>query len=47
MSAAALLRQTPNPTDEDIDAAMAGNLCRCLPGHPAGDHRAAELMEDA
>jgi isoquinoline 1-oxidoreductase alpha subunit len=29
MSAAALLRQTPNPTDNDIDAAMAGNLCRC------------------
>ena len=29
MSAAVLLRQTPNPTDEDIDAAMSGNLCRC------------------
>ena len=29
MSAAALLRQTPDPTDDDIDAAMAGNLCRC------------------
>ena len=29
MSAAALLRKTPRPTDADIDAAMAGNLCRC------------------
>jgi aerobic-type carbon monoxide dehydrogenase small subunit (CoxS/CutS family) len=29
MSAAALLAKTPNPTDEQIDAAMAGNLCRC------------------
>jgi len=29
MSAAALLRQKPNPTDADIDAAMSGNLCRC------------------
>jgi len=29
MSAAALLKQKPKPTDADIDAAMAGNLCRC------------------
>ncbi|MEM7221107.1 MAG: (2Fe-2S)-binding protein [Pseudomonadota bacterium] len=29
MSASALLAQNPNPTDEDIDAAMAGNICRC------------------
>jgi isoquinoline 1-oxidoreductase alpha subunit len=29
MSAAALLKKTPKPTDEQIDAAMAGNLCRC------------------
>jgi len=29
MSAAALLRRTPNPTDAQIDAALAGNLCRC------------------
>jgi isoquinoline 1-oxidoreductase alpha subunit len=29
MSAAALLTTTPNPTDQDIDRAMAGNICRC------------------
>ena len=29
MSAAVLLREKPDPTDEDIDAAMAGNICRC------------------
>jgi len=29
MSAAVLLREKPNPTDEDIDLAMAGNICRC------------------
>ena len=29
MSAAALLKNKPKPTDADIDAAMAGNLCRC------------------
>ena len=29
MSASALLRTTPNPTDAQIDAAMSGNICRC------------------
>jgi isoquinoline 1-oxidoreductase alpha subunit len=29
MAAAALLAATPNPDDSDIDAAMAGNICRC------------------
>jgi len=29
MSAAALLARTANPTDADIDDAMAGNICRC------------------
>jgi isoquinoline 1-oxidoreductase alpha subunit len=29
MSAAALLARKPHPTDADIDAAMAGNICRC------------------
>lgn len=29
MAAAALLTQTPQPSDADIDAAMSGNICRC------------------
>ena len=29
MSAVSLLQYTPKPTDEDIDNAMAGNICRC------------------
>jgi isoquinoline 1-oxidoreductase alpha subunit len=29
MSAAALLREKPKPTDQEIDIALAGNLCRC------------------
>ncbi|MEQ5835139.1 (2Fe-2S)-binding protein [Marinobacter sp. NFXS9] len=29
MSATALLREIPKPTDENIDQAMAGNICRC------------------
>jgi aerobic-type carbon monoxide dehydrogenase small subunit (CoxS/CutS family) len=44
MSAAALLAATPHPTDADIDAAMAGNLCRCgtYQRIRAAIHRAAE-----
>jgi isoquinoline 1-oxidoreductase subunit alpha len=30
MQAVALLQDFPSPTDEDIDAVMAGNLCRCM-----------------
>ncbi len=46
MSAAALLAQNPNPSDGDIDEAMAGNICRCATYFRirAGIHRAAELM---
>ena len=29
MAAAALLRKKPNATDDEIDAAMTGNICRC------------------
>ena len=29
MSATALLKQKPNPTDAEIDSAMTGNICRC------------------
>ena len=43
MSAAALLTVTPQPTDTEIDAAMAGNLCRCgtYPRIRRAIHRAA------
>ena len=45
MTAAALLKQNPDPRDEDIDSAMAGVLCRCgaYLRIRAGIHRAAEL----
>ncbi|MBW3534502.1 MAG: (2Fe-2S)-binding protein [Gemmatimonadetes bacterium] len=45
MAAAALLERTPNPTDEDIDQAMNGNLCRCATylRIRQGIHRAASL----
>jgi isoquinoline 1-oxidoreductase subunit alpha len=45
MSAAALLATSPTPTDEEIDTAMAGNLCRCATylRIRRAIHRAAEL----
>ena len=45
MSAAALLAQNKTPTDQDIDAAMAGNICRCgtYQRIRAAVHRAATL----
>lgn len=47
MSAAVLLRECPTPTDQDIDDAMAGNICRC--GTYArvrkAIHHAAELQK--
>ena len=47
MSAAALLESNPSPTDEDIDRAMGGNLCRCATYHRirAAIHRAAAELE--
>jgi len=46
MSAAVLLRENPNPTDDDIDAAMAGNICRCgtYPRIRQAIHLAAEMQ---
>lgn len=46
MSAAALLARNPAPTDDDIDTAMQGNLCRCATYHRirAAIHRAAERL---
>jgi len=46
MSAAALLTVKPAPSDADIDAAMAGNLCRCgtYPRIRKAIHRAAQLL---
>ena len=47
MSAAALLRRTPDPSDADIDAAMAGNICRCgtYSRIRRAIHRAVEIMK--
>ncbi len=44
MSAAALLERNPKPSDEDIDNAMSGNICRCgtYTRIRAAIHRAAE-----
>jgi isoquinoline 1-oxidoreductase alpha subunit len=48
MSAAVLLRENPNPTDQDIDDAMSGNICRCgtYQRIRAAIHRAAELAKE-
>lgn len=45
MQAASLLARTPRPTDEQIDAAMQGNICRCATYHRIreGIHRAASI----
>jgi isoquinoline 1-oxidoreductase alpha subunit len=45
MQAAALLAENPTPTDDDIDAAMSGNICRCgtYPRIRRAIHRAAEI----
>jgi isoquinoline 1-oxidoreductase alpha subunit len=45
MTAAALLKKIPQPSDQDIDTALAGNLCRCgtYLRIRAGIHRAAAI----
>ena len=47
MSAVSLLRDIPSPTDEDIDAMMSGNICRCATYHRirAAVHAAADKLE--
>jgi aerobic-type carbon monoxide dehydrogenase small subunit (CoxS/CutS family) len=49
MSASALLATNPQPTDADIDTALAGNLCRCgtYSRIRKAVHRAAELLRTA
>ncbi|OAI11779.1 (2Fe-2S)-binding protein [Methylomonas koyamae] len=48
MTAAALLKKSPKPSDAEIDAALDGNLCRCgtYLRIRAGIHRAAELAAE-
>ena len=47
MAAVALLSENPNPTDDDINDALSGNLCRCATYHRirAGIHEAAKRLE--
>jgi isoquinoline 1-oxidoreductase subunit alpha len=49
MSAAALLKSNPHPSDADIDAAMSGNICRCgtYTRIRQAIHRAAQLMDSS
>jgi isoquinoline 1-oxidoreductase alpha subunit len=49
MSAAALLAAKPNPTDADIDSALAGNICRCgtYQRIRAAVHKAAAMKQGA
>ena len=48
MQAAALLAETPRPSDAEIDAAMGGNLCRCgtYPRIRAAIHDAARRLQE-
>ncbi len=49
MSATALLEKNPNPTDDDINKAMAGNICRCgtYPRIRRAIHQAAASMQSS
>ena len=48
MSAAVLLRENPSPTDQDIDYAMSGNICRCgtYVRIRAAIHQAAKMQRE-
>lgn len=47
MSTKALLEENPDPSDEEIETQLAGNLCRCTGYEPIYDavHRASDLIE--
>ncbi len=49
MTAAALVRDNPNPTDADIDQAMRGNICRCGTYQAIREaiHKASEIQSGA
>ena len=49
MSASSLLMSNPNPSDEDIDLAMSGNICRCgtYPRIRRAIHQAAASMQSS
>lgn len=46
MAAVALLKRSPNPTDDEIETAMSGHICRCgtYPRIKKAIHRAAEMV---
>jgi isoquinoline 1-oxidoreductase alpha subunit len=48
MSAVSLLKEIPEPTDQDIDDAMSGNICRCgtYPRIKKAIHTAAKLQKE-
>lgn len=48
MQAASLLSENPSPTDQEIDDAMSGNLCRCgtYPRIRAAIKRASDMMQE-
>ncbi|HUI59045.1 MAG TPA: (2Fe-2S)-binding protein [Steroidobacteraceae bacterium] len=49
MSAVALLQTNPSPSDDDVDAALAGNVCRCgtYVRIRKAVHRAVELLQES
>jgi isoquinoline 1-oxidoreductase alpha subunit len=49
MSAIGLLKMIPNPTDNDIDAGMSGNICRCGTYSRIREaiHLAAQMLRDS